>query len=70
MVATRWAGLGAIRQSCYGKAQGSDRYHILLEEVREGVEEEQSNRVVGIQQHRAWTIREGLLERKTSYTSR
>lgn len=50
MVATGRAGLGAFPQPRYEKAHGKDRHQLGLKEVRAGVEEEKTNRMVGMQQ--------------------
>lgn len=62
-MATGQAGLGVIPQPRYDKAHGKDRHHLVLEEVRAGVEEDQQEGG-----HVAAGRLEGALERKISLT--
>ncbi|XP_053183947.1 LOW QUALITY PROTEIN: uncharacterized protein LOC128367182 [Scomber japonicus] len=66
-VASGRAGLGAIPQPRHDKAQGKDRRHLVLKEVRAGVEEVRTSRMVGMRQQGAWTRWEGALERKLTW---
>ena len=66
-VATGRAGLGAFPQPRYENAHGKDKRQLVLKEVRAGVEEERTSRMVGMQQQGAWTRWEGALERKVSW---
>ncbi|XP_061571176.1 uncharacterized protein LOC133424524 [Cololabis saira] len=67
-VATGRAGLGAIPQPRYEKVRGKDKRQLVLKEVRAGVEEERTSRMVGMQQQGAWTRWEGALERKVTWS--
>ncbi|XP_054628013.1 uncharacterized protein LOC129179159 [Dunckerocampus dactyliophorus] len=67
-VAMGRSGLGAIPQPCYEKAHGKDKRELVLKEVRAGVEEERTSRMVGMQQQGAWTKWEGVLERKVTWS--
>lgn len=66
-VAMGRAGLGAIPQPCYRKARGKDKRQLVLKEVRAGMEEERTGRMVGMQQQGAWTRWEGALDRKVTW---
>lgn len=46
-LASRRAGLGYLPNTQVGNARGKERHHLLSEEVRAGVEEEQVSRPVG-----------------------
>ncbi|XP_075904972.1 uncharacterized protein LOC142903304 [Nelusetta ayraudi] len=67
-VATGRAGLGAFPQPCYEKAHGKDKRQLVLREVRAGVEEERTSRMVAMQQQGAWTRWEDALERKVTWS--
>lgn len=58
-------GLGAILQPCLDKAHGRDRCQLVLYEVQAGIEEEQTSRMVGMQQRGAWTRWEDALEKRS-----
>lgn len=45
-VAIEWAGLGAIPQPRCDLAQGKDRLHLVLEEVRSGAEDVRTSRML------------------------
>ncbi|XP_061896860.1 uncharacterized protein LOC133645950 [Entelurus aequoreus] len=68
MVATGRAGLGAFPQPHYEKARGKDKRQLVLKEVRAEVEEEQTSRMVGMQQQGGWTRWEGALERRVTWS--
>lgn len=58
------AGLGAIPQPLYDRAQGKERQDLILEEVRAGVEDVRISRMMSLQQQGTSTRWEGALERK------
>lgn len=61
------AGLGAIPQPLYDRAQGKERQDLVLEEVRAGVEDVRINRMMSLQQQGTSTRWEGALERKLTW---
>ncbi|KAK0135126.1 hypothetical protein N1851_029059 [Merluccius polli] len=67
MVAIGRAGLGAIPQPRYDRAQGKERGDLVLEEVRAGVEDVRTSRMVSMRQQGASTRWEGALERKLTW---
>ncbi|XP_049324773.1 uncharacterized protein LOC125789951 [Astyanax mexicanus] len=66
-VAIGRTGLGFIPQPRCDLAQGKDRRHLVLEEVRAGVEDKRTSRMVSMQQQGASTRWEGALERKLTW---
>ena len=62
-VAIGRAGMGAIPQPRYDRAQGKERRDLVLEEVRAGVEDARTSRMVSMRQQGASTRWEGALER-------
>lgn len=54
-VARGRSGLGAIAAPRYNKARGKERRQLVQDAVRAAVEEERSNRPVGLRQLCAWT---------------
>ena len=61
------AGLGAIPQPRYDRAQGKERRDLVLEEVRAGVEDVRTSRMVSMRQQGASSRWEGTLERKLTW---
>lgn len=53
-VVTGHAGLGAFLWPHYERAHGKDRQELFLKEVRAGIEEQRTSRMVGKQQQGAW----------------
>ena len=49
------AGLGFFLSTHTISAKGKERRHLILEEVREGIEEGRYCKMVGLSQQRAWT---------------
>lgn len=45
----------------YDKAHDSDRHHVVLEEVRAGVKEEQTTRMLWMRQKKTWTVWEDVV---------
>lgn len=45
------AGMGVIPQPLYAEARGKDRCHLVLEEVRSGLEEVRISSMVSLHQH-------------------
>ena len=67
-VASGRAGLGSNPRPQYNKAQGKERRQLIQEEVRAGVEESRSSRMVEMRQQGAWTRWEQALDRKISWS--
>ncbi|KAK0145691.1 hypothetical protein N1851_015413 [Merluccius polli] len=66
-VASGRAGLGSNTRPQYNKARGKERRQMIQEEVRAGVEETRSSRMVGMRLQGAWTRWEQALDRKISW---
>lgn len=66
-VAIGRAGLGAIPQPLYDRAQGKERQDLVLEEVQAGVEDVRISRMMSLQQQGTSTRWEGALERKLTW---
>ncbi|XP_048863711.1 uncharacterized protein LOC125738598 [Brienomyrus brachyistius] len=66
-VAVGRAGLGSFPQPRFHRAQGKDRRHLVLEEVRAAVEEVRTSRMVSMQQQGASARWEGALGRKLTW---
>lgn len=65
-VATGHAGLRAFTEPRNKKVHGKDKRQLVLKEVRAGVEEEWTSRIIGTQQQGAWTRWDGAMDRKVS----
>lgn len=63
------AGVGYFPATRADKAQGKERQRLIQEEVRAGVEEERTSRMVGMGQQGAWTRWENVLQRKVTWSN-
>lgn len=67
-VAMGRAGLGAMPQPHYNRAQGRERRQLVLKEVRAEIEDERTSRMMGMRMQGAWTRCEGALEKKITWS--
>ncbi len=68
-MATGRAGLGYFPKTLVSQARGKEIHHLLQEEVRAGVEEEQVSRAMGLWQQGAWTRWESTLQCRITWAN-
>ena len=62
------AGLGFFPSTHTISAKGKERRHLILEEVREGVEEGRYGKMVGLSQQGAWTRWEDVEKKRVTWS--
>ena len=61
-------GLGFFPSTHTISAKGKERHHLILEEVREGVEEGRYSKMIGLSQQGAWTRWEDVEKKRVTWS--